>query len=129
MHIITSLPLTLLILLTPILALDYISTYNLNSARWDANLIDTSNNISCNVTYDDTSSLLIADSHGYLTSQIAIVLPCDDKKYVATTIVGVNNSTVGYTVPGKEEFVFQSGERSVLEDGEVIQMVYGVKMD
>ncbi|KAG4034556.1 hypothetical protein MFRU_003g05140 [Monilinia fructicola] len=129
MQITHSLPLTLLTLITPILALDYISTYNLKFARWDAKLTDTPNNISCNVTYDGTSSLLIADSHGYRSSQIAIVLPCDDKKYVATTIVGVHNSTIRYTVPGKEAFVFQSGERRVLEDGEVIQMVYGVEMD
>lgn len=43
--------------------------------------------------------------------------------------MGVHNSTIRYTVPGKEAFVFQSGERRVLEDGEVIQMVYGVEMD
>ncbi|KAF7864386.1 hypothetical protein EAF04_006520 [Stromatinia cepivora] len=123
MHLTT--PLTLLTLLTPILALDYTSTYNLESARWDANLIDTPNNVSCTITYNDTSSLLIADLDGYLSSQVAIVIPCNNVNYIATTVVGKDTSTISYTVPGKEKVTFVTGSSSVLEDKEVIQMVYG----
>ncbi|KAJ8068579.1 hypothetical protein OCU04_002291 [Sclerotinia nivalis] len=123
MHI--TIPLTLLTLLTPILALDYTSTYNLASARWDANLIDTPNNVSCTITYNDVSSLLIADSDGYLSSQVAIAIPCNNVNYIATTVVGKDSSTISYTVPGKEKVTFVTGSSSVLEDGEVIQMVYG----
>ncbi|KAK6592036.1 hypothetical protein H4I96_11896 [Botrytis cinerea] len=93
--------LTLLSLLSPILALDYISTYNLGAARWDATLTDTPNNITCTVTYDNIASLLIADSDGYLSSAVAIVMPCSNLNAVATTVVGKESSSVSYTVPGE----------------------------
>ncbi|APA15987.1 predicted protein [Sclerotinia sclerotiorum 1980 UF-70] len=128
MHISTPLTLTLLTLLkcTPILALDYTSTYNLASAaRWDANLIDTPNNVSCTVTYNDVSSLLIPDADGYLSSPIAIAIPCSKKNYVATTVVGKDSSVISYTVPGGKVVTFVTGKRSVLGDGEVVQMVFG----
>ncbi|CAD6447278.1 0d107ed8-71ee-45e3-a421-4525a40ee865-CDS [Sclerotinia trifoliorum] len=126
MHIST--PLTLLTLLkcTPILALDYTSTYNLASpTRWDANLIDTPNNISCTITYNDVSSLLIPDSDGYLSSPIPIAIPCSNVNYVARTLVGKNSSVISYSVPGKEVVTFSTGSRSLLGDGEVVQMVFG----
>lgn len=124
MHL-TTLTLTFLTLLPSSLALDYIATYNLLSARWDANLIDTPNNITCSITYEDTSSLLIADANGYLSSPIAIAVPCGDVNYIATTVVGVDTSVVSYVVPGEEVTTFETGSRILLGDGEVVQMVYG----
>ncbi|KAF7958146.1 hypothetical protein EAE96_003708 [Botrytis aclada] len=121
-----TIPLTFLSLLSPILALDYISTYNRGAARWDATLTDAPNNITCTVTYDDASSLLIADSDGYLSSAVAIVMPCSNLNAVATTVPGKESSSVSYTVPGGEKKDFVVGSRTVLEDGEVIMMSYGV---
>ncbi|TEY59698.1 hypothetical protein BOTCAL_0188g00140 [Botryotinia calthae] len=117
--------LTLLSLLSPILALDYISTYNLGAARWDATLTDTPNNITCTVTYNNIASLLIADSDGYLSSAVAIVMPCSNLNAVATTVVGKESSSVSYTVPGGEKKDFVVASRTLLDDGEVIMMSYG----
>lgn len=118
---------TLLTLLPFTFAIDYISTYNLATPRWDATLTDTPNNITCTVTYQDTSSLLLADADGYLSSAVPIALPCGKAGYSATVVVGKGIASVSYTTPGKEAFVFESGERTLLGDGEVIMLISGVE--
>ena len=117
------------LLSTPILAIDYISTYNLDNVRWGATLDDEANNVTCTITYDNVASLLTADSNGYLSGPTPIAIPCDNVNYLATTKVGVTNATISYTVPGAAAFVFDSTTSSQLEDGEIIQTAYGVTMD
>jgi hypothetical protein len=127
----TPLLLTLLTLTLPLstLALDFIATYNIaNAARFDATLTDTANNITCSVSYEDTSSLLIADTEGYLSSPVAMVLACSEWNYIAT--MKVQGKAVSGVLERKGEEsegkLWASTGALELEDGEVVITGYGL---
>ncbi|PQE08448.1 hypothetical protein CJF30_00005306 [Rutstroemia sp. NJR-2017a BBW] len=122
MHLLT------LLTLAPLstLALDIIATYNTaNPSRFDATLTDTANNVTCSVSYEDTSSLLVADSAGYLSSPVAMVLACSEWDYVAT--MKVQGKAVSGILERKGEGVmWESTGVLELPDGEVVVTGYGL---
>ncbi|PQE29466.1 hypothetical protein CJF32_00003217 [Rutstroemia sp. NJR-2017a WRK4] len=124
MHLLTLLALSLTPL--PTFALDIIATYNIaNPSRFDATLSDTANNVTCSVSYEDTSSLLIADEAGYLSSPVAMVLACSEWDYVAT--MKVKGKAVSGILERKGEGVmWESTGVLELPDGEVVVTGYGL---
>ncbi|KAM3069512.1 hypothetical protein ACMFMF_008729 [Clarireedia jacksonii] len=122
-----------LLTLTPLstLALDFIGTYNLaTAARFDATLSDAANNITCSVSYEDTSSLLVADAEGYLASPVAMAMACSRRDYVATVVVQGKKASGEWGRKGAGEVKkWESTGALVLEDREVVITGYGLKKE